>query len=152
MRIGPKRLPSHFYKKIVESMPIACVDIVVTSGKKFFLVKRRDEPAKGEWWPIGGRVIKGESLEAAVTRKVREEMGVRSVRIKKLLTAKGTMFSKSFWGVPTHTVNSVFWVEIGKRLSHIRTDKTVAKSGWFSKINKRWPAYVRAALRLAGFS
>jgi len=62
------------YQKIIESMPILCVDIIIMNSKgKYLLIKRANEPLKGEWWVIGGRVHKGETLEEAATRKVREE-------------------------------------------------------------------------------
>jgi ADP-ribose pyrophosphatase YjhB (NUDIX family) len=150
MRIGPKKISDAFYKKIVESVPIVCVDIVVRAGKEFILVKRKDEPARGEWWLIGGRLIKGERLKQAVIRKVREELGVRSAKIKRFITTRETMFARSFWGVPTHTVNSVFVVEI-KRNSEMRKDKTVQEAQWFSKINNSWPAYVKEMLQREGF-
>ena len=37
------------------------------------MIKRANEPLKGEWWVIGGRVHKGETLGEAAIRKIREE-------------------------------------------------------------------------------
>ena len=67
-------LPADEYKKIIEVLPILCVDVVVRSKNgQCLLIKRANEPLKGVWWVIGGRVLKGETLEQAAIRKVREE-------------------------------------------------------------------------------
>ena len=67
-------IPCEQYQQIIEVLPILCVDVVVknTLGE-CLLIKRANEPRKGEWWVIGGRLLKGETLEEAVVRKVREE-------------------------------------------------------------------------------
>jgi colanic acid biosynthesis protein WcaH len=66
------------YAEIIEVLPILCVDILVrnTAGE-YLLIKRENEPKKGFWWPIGGRVLKGEKLEDAVRRKIVEETAVQ---------------------------------------------------------------------------
>jgi len=79
-----KKIPSSLYQKIVDSVPICCVDIVLKSGKNIFLFKRSYEPAKGEWWLIGGRILKGERIENAVKRKVMEEVGIEINIVKKI--------------------------------------------------------------------
>jgi colanic acid biosynthesis protein WcaH len=58
-------------------MPIVCVDCLVVNDRgEFLLVKRENEPLRGEYWVPGGRVHKGERLIDAVHRKMREEIGV----------------------------------------------------------------------------
>lgn len=58
-------------------MPIVCVDgLVVNERGDFLLVKRQNEPFKGEYWVPGGRVCKGERLVDAIHRKMREELGI----------------------------------------------------------------------------
>lgn len=65
------------YRRIVDTMPILCVDIVLRGGDgRYLLVKRNNEPLKGHWWVPGGRVYKGESLEQAAIRKAREELSL----------------------------------------------------------------------------
>jgi len=76
-------IPKKQYIKILENLLILCVDIIVRDKKgNYLLVKRVNEPKKGRWWVIGGRVLKGESLEKAAVRKVREETGkcIRDIR------------------------------------------------------------------------
>lgn len=65
------------YTEIIGVLPILCVDIAVRNASgQYLLVKRANPPKQGSWWVLGGRVNKGETLEAAVARKLREEAGV----------------------------------------------------------------------------
>ena len=71
-------IPTEKYAEIIEVLPILCVDVVVENARgEYLLVKRANEPQKGRWWPIGGRVLKGETLERAAIRKIREETALR---------------------------------------------------------------------------
>lgn len=73
------------YIKIQENLPILCVDIAVQNNKgEYLLIKRANQPKKGHWWVIGGRLLKGESLERAAARKVKEETGQRVKNIQPI--------------------------------------------------------------------
>src|SRR2546428_7972306 len=56
--------------------PVVGVGAVVIDGSRVLLVKRANEPLKGEWSLPGGAVEIGETLEAAIRREVREETGL----------------------------------------------------------------------------
>lgn len=74
---GDGVIPVAEYSRILEVLPILCVDVVVQSdGGEYLLVKRSNEPRRGQWWVVGGRVVKGETLRATAVRKVREETGL----------------------------------------------------------------------------
>lgn len=90
------------YRRIVGTMPILCVDVVLRdSDGMYLLVKRTNEPLKGQWWVPGGRVYKGESLEQAAIRKAREELSLE-ISSPKLLG-----YHEYFLG-NYHTVSFVF--------------------------------------------
>jgi 8-oxo-dGTP diphosphatase len=56
--------------------PIVGVGAVVVDGGRVLLVRRANEPLKGEWSIPGGAVECGETLEAAIAREVCEETGL----------------------------------------------------------------------------
>lgn len=129
-------------------MPIACVDVIVVYKNKFLLLKRKNEPVKGEWWFPGGRILKGEHLNAAAKRKVFEETGLRISKIKSL-GADETIFKTGPFGWPTHTVNLVYSGQVTR--DKIRLDKQSAQFKWFDKIDPSWHPYIKKFLRQAGF-
>ena len=62
------------YQQIVKVMPISCVDLVVVDDYgQVLLARRTNEPAKGEWWFLGGRVHFLENRVDAAVRRLREE-------------------------------------------------------------------------------
>jgi mutator protein MutT len=56
--------------------PIVGVGAVILDGDRVLLIKRGNEPLKGEWSLPGGAVNVGETLETAVAREVLEETGL----------------------------------------------------------------------------
>ena len=56
--------------------PIVGVGAVIVDGRRVVLVKRRFEPLAGQWSLPGGRLELGETLEAGLSREMREETGL----------------------------------------------------------------------------
>lgn len=77
-------IPDDEWEVIVRNMPIVSVDLIVRHGDGVVLGKRRNKPAKGEWFVPGGTVLKHETLEEAVHRVADEELGV-AVEIEEQL-------------------------------------------------------------------
>jgi 8-oxo-dGTP diphosphatase len=59
--------------RLYPERPVVAVGAVIVEGDRVLLVKRGNEPLKGEWSLPGGAVEVGESLETALIREVREE-------------------------------------------------------------------------------
>lgn len=90
------------YSRIVSLMPIPSVEAVVLNKKDELLVlRRKNSPAKNEWWFPGGRMRKGETFEEALNREVEEETGLH-VKILKLLGVYSRIFPER------HDVSIVF--------------------------------------------
>ena len=132
----------------MELMPICCVDVVLFHDNKILLVKRKNEPAKGEWWVPGGRVYKNEKLEEAAKRKIFEEVGLK-VKVNKMIGIYETIFEKSAFGKidgGTHTINIGFLVEAEDKNLKIKLDKTSAEYKWIDKIDESLPEYVKRVI------
>lgn len=103
-------IPSDEYARIIRSVPILCVDLALTDRSgNYVLVRRTNEPLKGEWWVVGGRVQLGEPLLAAARRKAREELGVDVAHLEPLGIYEDVFDRNAFeGGVSYHTVSIVF--------------------------------------------
>lgn len=66
--------------------PKVATGVVFSYGGGVLLVQRAIDPAYGKWVFPGGYVDRGETLEAAALREVREETGL-AVRLTRLLGA-----------------------------------------------------------------
>ena len=69
-------IPSALYDRIKTCMPIVSVEALIVMDEALLFMRRNNQPAKGEWWFPGGRIRKGESLEEALRREVKEETGL----------------------------------------------------------------------------
>jgi len=121
MKQRSRVLSSREYAHVLRTMPIACVDLVVSHRAQFLLVRRRNRPAKGKWWFPGGRILKLETIIRAARRKLKEETGIQGGVFGSVLTVKETIFSDSEFGTTTHSVNVVVPVHLKKLPKRIMT-------------------------------
>jgi ADP-ribose pyrophosphatase YjhB (NUDIX family) len=77
-------IDDELYAKIRQAMPIPTVDAIITFSDTFLLVLRNNPPVKDTWWIPGGRVMRGEHLEDAVLRHVREETSLIGETIRQV--------------------------------------------------------------------
>jgi colanic acid biosynthesis protein WcaH len=107
-------IPDDFYQKILLVMPIICVDLlVVDQAERVLLIRRKNEPAKGQWWVPGGRVHMGEMRLAAAVRKLREECGLTAdgQSLAEIAT-EDVILPVGEDGV-SHAVVTLYYVEVG---------------------------------------
>lgn len=103
-------IPVEHYKEIVEVLPILCVDVIIKNhNEEYLLIKRVNEPLKGQWWVIGGRVLKGEGLEQAAKRKAKEEVGLEINNVQSIGYYEDVSGTNPFdSGTPLHSISVVF--------------------------------------------
>jgi len=61
----------------MEQMPIPSVEALIVMNGALLFLRRKNDPAAGQWWFAGGRIRKGESLEETLQREVKEETGLK---------------------------------------------------------------------------
>lgn len=72
-------------KREYPKQPIVGVGGVVIKGNRVLLIRRGQEPLKGEWSIPGGMLELGESLEEGVRREMWEETGLNVRPLEALL-------------------------------------------------------------------
>ncbi|MEW5761453.1 MAG: NUDIX domain-containing protein [Candidatus Thermoplasmatota archaeon] len=72
------------YENYTKRKPFITVDAIIPYNEKILLIKRKYEPYKGFFALPGGFVEYGETVEDAIIREVKEEVGVE-VKIKALV-------------------------------------------------------------------
>ena len=127
------------YQTIIKSIPIFCVDIVIKYNQRYLLVKRTNEPLKGAWYVVGGRVNHGELALLAAKRKIKEELGIT---ISETLKFKG--YYEDFFGLNSfesdvlyHTFSAVFECEFINKYE-IKLDNQASAWQWDSTLPHRF--------------
>lgn len=100
------------------------VEAVLVSGDKVLLVQQVKPSAKGLWSYPGGLVEQGESLEKALIREVKEELGVDLINPKQFKEYK-LVSNMGPFTITTYTGS------IKNQKINLETDELMAY-GWFS--------------------
>lgn len=101
------------YERIHEQTVIVCHDVFIRTTYKdtqgILLVKRLNHPAKDVYWPIGGRILRGLSVEESLQKKSFDECSLTLSNIEYLGTAR-TFFTTEPFGHAkgTDTLNLVY--------------------------------------------
>ncbi len=99
-------MPREDYAKAHAGLPIVCHDVAIFYHESVLLVRRDAFPAKGEWFVVGGRVLRGVEMEESLKRKAKAECGLELVDIQ-LLGVGRTLFATDPFGhgKGTDTIN-----------------------------------------------
>lgn len=130
-------IPAADYKTFLEQMPVVCIDAIIMNNKgQYLLIKRKNEPLKGDYWVPGGRLLKNETLNDAVLRKVKEELGIDS-HVVMPIGVYEDFFDKSPLnpGNGLHTVSIVYLIIAGSE--NICIDEQSDDWGWFDELPER---------------
>ncbi len=76
MDVHDEWIPEDVFGECIDRLPQVCVEVVLTHDGGVLLARRTNPPAEGEWFWPGGRLRKGERLDAAARRIGREELGL----------------------------------------------------------------------------
>jgi len=76
------KIPLTLYELIADLIPIPSVEAIISKGNSLLFLRRKNSPAKGQWWFPGGGIRKGETLGEALYREVKEETGLEVIKSK----------------------------------------------------------------------
>ena len=107
-----KKLNPEIFKCVVENAPLISIDFIVKDNGKILLGKRVNEPAKGYWFTIGGRIFKNETIENAQKRILKEELNYEKEFNPKFIGIYEHFYDTGFHDIPTHYVNLAYEIEI----------------------------------------
>jgi colanic acid biosynthesis protein WcaH len=122
-------ISKELYDQICRVMPIPCIDLLVTDETgRVLLLKRKNEPMKGQWWFPGGRVFFNETRCQALIRKLKEECNLSPLTTKELGTFD-LILDKPSNNLPCHAITTLFLVLVGRK-SSLKIDEQSYKAEW----------------------
>jgi colanic acid biosynthesis protein WcaH len=134
------------YKRINEVIPIVSINLLVNFENKVLLVYRNNEPAKGEWWIPGGRIIKNETFQETISR-LTTNFGIEQesiIEIKQLhahefiRTEKNENENENY-----HHVSIVFLLKVNEKPNLPNN----IKQKWTNEIDSNLDPYVQGILK-----
>lgn len=151
MDIHDERIPDESFAAFLDTMPQVSVEIVLEHDGSVLLVRRTNDPAKGEWFWPGTRLYKGETFEHAVRRLAREELGIE-VTIRSRVGVYNHFWETA--NLPnvetTHTVNVVYHVRLANDLNELVLDGQHDEFRFVDRIEPDLHEYVKRYLDDSG--
>jgi colanic acid biosynthesis protein WcaH len=143
-------IPQDIYAQIVHLLPIPCVDLLVEDEKgRVLMIKRANEPAKGQWWFPGGRVHFLETREQAAVRKLKEECGLEALQVKEMGTYD-VILNMPDDANPSHGITTLFHIKVRKQ-GDVILDAQSLDSDWRTPvewISKRLHIFIRQSISI----
>jgi len=110
-------------------MPIPCVDLlVVDNAGNILLVKRQNEPAKGQWWFPGGRVNYRETRRDAAIRKLKEECNLEAIELRELGTFE-VILENNVTNLAVHGITTLYSMKVDSE-NAVRLDSQSIDADW----------------------
>ncbi|APE32615.1 GDP-mannose mannosyl hydrolase [Halomonas aestuarii] len=108
------------FRQVIAHAPLVSLDFVVTNTQgEWLLGQRLNRPAQGSWFVPGGRVRKGETLEAAALRLTMSELGQAvELACMRFLDVYQHFYADSMFdpGLSTHYVVLAYQVTLAPSL------------------------------------
>jgi len=106
-------LDDETFRTVVAGTPLVSVDLIVRNGGRVLLGKRRNRPAQGFWFTLGGRVHKNEMIGDAIRRIAKTELGIDLEAAPKFIGVFEHLYDDGIFDhVSTHYLNLGYEVEV----------------------------------------
>jgi ADP-ribose pyrophosphatase YjhB (NUDIX family) len=115
-------------KREYPEYPFVGVGALIHKEGKILLIKRRFEPNKGRWSLPGGLVERGERVEEAAVREVKEELGIK-VTLEGLIDIANEIIPDENGRIKYHYVLIDFLARPNR--GRIRLNKESSSFRWF---------------------
>ena len=125
-------IPEEEYREILKVMPVFCVDFLIRCKGEFLLIKRTQEPVKGVYWVIGGRMRYQETMENLAIRVQTREVG-QYLGLGKTIGFSNYFFPDVEGARATHTPTLLQLVDINEKFDP-QLDDTSADFVWSDKL------------------
>jgi colanic acid biosynthesis protein WcaH len=143
-------IPELEYKRILEILPIICVDVFIIYDNKCLLLLRKNEPAINQYWVPGGRIYKLESIKDAAIRKAKEETNL-DCEFVKIISVEESIFPKTEnMTTDIHTVNVCCLMNVSN-IENLKFDEHHSDFMWIDKQNEEYHNCVNNPLSLINF-
>lgn len=135
-------IEKELYSKIHELMPIATVDLIIIKDGKILLIKRKLDPAKGQFWFPGGRIERNESFQNAAKRLALKEVGLTIEKFEQIGVGNLTFETDPFGhGKGTHSVTFVMRANLaGNDLPKL--DENHSEFTWWSGLHGNYHPFI----------
>jgi colanic acid biosynthesis protein WcaH len=125
-------IPEEEYSQLIKKIPIFCVDFLIKCKNKYLLIKRVQEPVKGIYWVIGGRLRYKETIHEFAKRVQQREIG-RYFSEFNLIGFSNYLFPEVSGSRAIHTPSVLYLIEVDE-IFEPKVDETHSDFIWTSEL------------------
>jgi colanic acid biosynthesis protein WcaH len=108
-------IPDKEFKTVVEYAPLISLDLITRYQGKILLGKRLNKPALGYYFTTGGIIKKNETIQKAMRRLAKIELGLELEKEPKFIGVFEHFYDDSiFENISTHYVNLGYMLELSE--------------------------------------
>lgn len=144
-----KLLPTEIYRGLLDIAPVCTVDVLFLNRTKtkILLFKRTNEPVKGTYFSIGGRLQKNEKMLDCAVRQSQREVGISVKKSRLVFGGVQEEIHKNsiFKGVSYHAVDIFYGYTLDKE--RIKLDNQHSNYAWFSVTDRALHPFIRSKIK-----
>ena len=113
-------IPDKEFKTVVEYAPLISLDLITIYQGKILLGKRLHKPALGYYFTTGGIIKKNETIQKAMRRLAKIELGLELEKEPKFIGVFEHFYDDSiFENISTHYVNLGYMLELSEAAKNL---------------------------------